>query len=91
MQQRTIIVCLLLLSQALVALCQIQIGLERRRITSEFLQRRKRDAILPLGGGAASVGMYFTQITIGGTVFRVGLVRGDEITLTLMELVNFLI
>eukprot|EP01122_Echinamoeba_exundans_P018062 TRINITY_DN9978_c0_g1_i1.p1 TRINITY_DN9978_c0_g1~~TRINITY_DN9978_c0_g1_i1.p1 ORF type:complete len:480 (+),score=61.67 TRINITY_DN9978_c0_g1_i1:32-1471(+) len=78
MQQKAIIVCLLLLIQALAALSQIQIGLERRRITSEFLQRRKRDAILPLGGGAASVGMYFTQITIGGTVFRVAVDTGSS-------------
>lgn len=74
MRASTALACLILLSSALAAVAQIQISLERRPLTTEFLQRRKRDAIMPLGGGAASIGLYFTQLTIGGTVFRVAVV-----------------
>jgi hypothetical protein len=56
-----------------------ELSLKKRELSLATLtaqrERRGLNVTLPLGGAIGSIGLYFTEITVGGQVFRVSIVR----------------
>jgi hypothetical protein len=75
----TLLVLWLAIGDAWSASPPFEVSLKRRDLNLTWLSsertKRSQNITMPIGGSIGTIGLYFTEITVGGQVFRVSIVR----------------